>query len=568
MYKNCIFINLQKETQNTSPNQYIMNGPLEYFLHWEKAAPNDIFLRQPFGDKWKTRTWEEAGKEIRKVAGYLESLSLPAHSHIAIFSKNCSEWIMADLAIMMAGHVSVPVYPTLSADNVQKIIEHSESKAIIIGKLDNYNPQQSGIPNSLIKISVSSYGIMDGVVWEELIESQSPIASPVILAHDDILTIIYTSGTTGTPKGVVHSMGNFDTTVKMAQKEVGFPDRPRVMSYLPLSHIAERLGGEFEGLFKGAQFSFPETLESFAKNLVDTKPNYFIAVPRIWTKFQEKILEKMPQKKLDKLLPLPIIGSIVKNTIKKKLGLNKASLFISGAAPLSKSTMEWYDKLGITIYQVLGMTEDCVYAHFNRPGANKFGTVGQPMGGLQVKLADNGELRVKSPCLMKGYYKDPDLTATMFDEDGYLKTGDTGEIDSEGFLTIIGRVKDQFKTDKGKYISPSPIEMKLMQNTDIEQVCVVGMGVPQPIALTVLSIHGKEKNTKDLIKSLTDAIDHTNATLESHEQIEKAIIMKSDWTIENEMVTPSMKLKRNAIEKTHLHNYPKWYAEEGKVVWE
>lgn len=545
-----------------------MNGPLEYFLYWEKTVPNDILFRQPFGNTWKTRTWKEAGEEIRKVAGYLESLNLPPHSHIAIFSKNCSEWIMADLAIMMAGHVSVPVYPTLSAEGVQQIIDHSDAKVIFIGKLDNYPSQQSGINPSLPKVSIATYGINEGVLWEEIIKTQKPITNLVTLKPDDILTIIYTSGTTGKPKGVIHSMGNFDTTVKMAQKSVAFPSRPRVMSYLPLSHIAERLGGEFEGLYRGAQFSFSETLDSFAKNLTDTQPNYFIAVPRIWSKFQEKILEKMPQHKLDRLLPIPIVGTIVKNAIKKKMGLNKASLFISGAAPLSKSIMEWYDKLGITIYQVLGMTEDCVFAHFNRPGANKFGTVGKPMEGLQVKLAEGGELRVKSECLMKGYYKDPELTATMFDEEGYLKTGDTGEIDSEGFLTVIGRVKDQFKTDKGKYISPAPIEMKLMQNTDIEQVCVVGMGVPQPIALTVLSAHGKAKSKEDLAKSLMATIENVNHHLESHEQVEKAIVMKGDWTVENEMATPSMKLKRNAIEKIQLPNYPAWYARQGKVIWE
>jgi len=545
-----------------------MNGPLEYFLHWEKTVPNDIFLRQPFGDTWKTRSWKEAGNEIRRVAGYLESLNLPAHSHIAIFSKNCSEWIMADLAIMMAGHISIPIFPTLSAEGVKQIADHSDARVAFIGKLDNYRAQRPGFNESIHKISFSTYGVRDGVLWEELIKDQQPIQSPVTMKPDDVLTIIYTSGTTGRPKGVIHTMNSFDKTVKMAHQAVNFPPRPRVMSYLPISHIAERLGGEFEGLYKGAQFSFSESLDTFAKNLADTQPNYFIAVPRIWNKFQEKILEKMPQQKLDRLLPIPIIGGIVRTIIKKKLGLHKSTLFISGAAPLSKSTMEWYDKLGITIYQVLGMTEDCVYAHFNRPGANKFGTVGKPMEGLQVKLAEGGELRVKSDCLMKGYYKDPELTASMFDEEGYLKTGDTGEIDNEGFLTIIGRVKDQFKTDKGKYISPAPIEMKLMQNTDIEQVCVVGMGVPQPIALTVLSVHGKAKSKEDLTKSLGATIDQVNRSLESQEQVEKAVIMKTDWTMENEMVTPSMKLKRNAIEKIHLPNYPKWYKEVGKVVWE
>ncbi len=545
-----------------------MNGPLEYFLHWEEEVPNDVVFRQPFGNTWKTRTWKEAGQEIRRIAGYLQSLQFPPKSHIAILSKNCSEWIMADLAIMMAGHVSIPVYATLSADGVHQVLEHSESKAVFIGKLDGYESMKSGIPSHLEKISISTYGIKEGAIWEELTKNHQPIDKPATIHPDDLLTIIYTSGTTGHPKGVMHSMNSFDTTVKMAMRVAKFPLRPRVMSYLPLSHIAERLGVEFEGLYLGGQFSFPETLDSFAKNLADTQPNYFIAVPRIWTKFQEKILEKMPQKKLDRLLSIPILSTIVKNKIQKKLGLSKASLVLSGAAPLSKSTMEWYDRLGINIHQVLGMTEDCVYAHFNRPGANKFGTVGQPMEGLQVKLSEEGELRVKSPCLMLGYYKEPELTAAMYDEEGYLKTGDTGEIDSEGYLTIIGRVKDQFKTDKGKYISPAPIELKMMQNTDIEQVCVVGMGVPQPIALTVLSANGKVKSKEEIIKSISSTIQEVNKHFESHEHIDTAVIMKGDWTIENGLMTPSMKLKRNEIEKIHLPNYPTWYAQEGNVVWE
>lgn len=545
-----------------------MNGPLEYFLHWEKTVPQDIAFRQPFGNQWKTRTWQQAGDEIRRIAGYLESLNLPAHSHVAILSKNCAEWIMADLAIMMAGHVSIPVYATLSAEGVHQVLEHSQAKVVFIGKLDDYSSQKSGVPDGLIKISISSYGVREGKIWEDIAETHTPIGKVAVPHPDDLLTIIYTSGTTGKPKGVMHTVGNFDRTVKMAHKIVKFPARPRLLSYLPLCHIAERLGVEFEGLYLGAQFSFPESIDSFAKNLADTQPSYFIAVPRIWTKFQEKILEKMPQKKLDRLLSIPIVSSLVKKTIKKKLGLHRAELYLSGAAPLSKSVLEWYDRLGITIYQVLGMTEDCVYAHFNRPGANKFGTVGQPMDGLQVKLAEDGELRVKSPCLMKGYYNEPEMTAAMFDEEGYLKTGDTGVIDDEGYLTIIGRVKDQFKTDKGKYISPAPIELKMMQNTDIEQVCVVGMGVPQPIALTVLSINGKNKSKEEITLSLTSTMKAVNEHLEPHEQLDTAVIMKNDWSVENGLMTPSMKLKRNEIEKIHLPNYPKWYHQEGKVVWE
>lgn len=545
-----------------------MNGPLEYFLHWEKNIPDQTFLRQPFGDTWKTRTWAEAGNEIRRVAGYLESLALPSKSHIAILSKNCSEWMMADLAIMMAGHVSIPLYATLSAEGVQYTLDHSESKAIFVGKLDDYETQKKGIPAEVTKISISTYGISDGVTWEEIIANQAPIKALAVLKPEDLLTIIYTSGTTGQSKGVMHAMGSFDATIKMAHQEVGFPQRTRLFSYLPLSHIAERLGIEFMGLYMGDEFSFPESLESFPRNLADTQPGHFFAVPRIWAKFQEKILEKMPQKKLDLYFSIPIVSSIIKNIIKKKLGLANAKLCFSGAAPLSISILEWYDKLGITIYQVYGMTEDCVYAHFNRRNANKFGTVGKPIPGLKVKIAEGEEIRVKHDYLMLGYYKEPEKTAAMFDEEGYLKTGDTGEIDGDGFLSIVGRVKDQFKTDKGKYISPTPIELGLSQNTDIEQVCVVGMGVPQPIALTVLSANGKAKSKEALIESLSNTINKVNEQLESHEQVEKAVIMKTDWTMENELLTPSMKLKRNAIEKIHLPNYPKWFHQEGKVVWE
>ena len=544
-----------------------MNGPLEYFLYWERAAASDIAFRQPFGRTWKTWTWHQAGVEVRKIAGYLQSLSLPPHSHIAILSKNCAEWIMADLAIMMCGHVSVPVYATLPAEAIHQILTHSEAKVVFIGKLDHYAAQRQGVADGILKIGIGAYGVHEGVLWEEIVERQVPLEKFVGVASDDVLTIIYTSGTTGRPKGVIHTMGSFDTTVKVSHKTVQFPGRARVISYLPLSHIAERLGIEFVGLHVGAQFSFVEAVDTFAQNLTDTQPSYFIAVPRIWAKFQEQILKKVSQRKLDILLSIPVLSYLLKRKIREGMGLGKASLFISGAAPLSVSILNWYHRLGITIYQVLGMTEDCVYAHFNRPGANKFGTVGKPMEGLKVKLSDEGELLVKSDCLMKGYFKEPELTAAMFDAEGYLKTGDTGVIDHEGFLTIVGRIKDQFKTDKGKYVSPAPIELELMQNTDIEQVCLVGMGVPQPIALTLLSASGQAKSKEALTDSLGASIQRVNARLESHERINAAVILQEEWTVENGLMTPSLKLKRNEIEKKHLTQYPRWYHQNSVVVW-
>jgi long-chain acyl-CoA synthetase len=544
------------------------SSPLAQFLKWEKEIPQQLFLRQPIQGQWKTWSYQQAGDEIRRIASGIQSLGLPKKCNIALLSKNCAHWVMADLAIMMAGHVSVPVYPTLTSHAIQQILEHSEAKLIIIGKLDNYESQKSGIPESMIRVGVSQYGIDVTNQWENWVSKFSPLESPHRWATDDLLTIMYTSGTTGKPKGVMHTVGAFDATVSTACPELGTQLHPILFSYLPMSHIAERMGIELMGIYQGGSFSFAESLESFPKNLADTQPTYFFAVPRIWGKFQEKILEKLPQKKLNTLLSIPIVSSLIRKKIKKNLGLSRAKQIFSGAAPISIDLQKWFDRLGIKILQAYGMTEDCVYAHFNRNESNRYGTVGKPLKGLEVKIAEDGEIRVKCPGLTKGYYKDPDQTKLIFDEEGYFKTGDQGQISADGFLTITGRIKDLFKTDKGKYIAPAPIEVKLLQNVDIEQVCIVGMGVPQPLMLTVLSAKGKSKSKEEITKSLTQTISEINPVLESYEAIEKAVIMKTDWTIESGLITPTLKVKRNEIEKIHLPTYPKWYAMEGTVVWE
>jgi long-chain acyl-CoA synthetase len=545
-----------------------MSDPLEMFCKWELETPNNIFLRQPFSGRWKTWTYQQAGDEIRKIASAIKSLNFPQRSNIALLSKNCAHWIMADLAIMMSGNISVPLYPTLTAAVLRQILDHSEAKAIIIGKLDNFESQKGGIPPAIIRIGVNVYQIHEEINWESLIQRNAATRDHAVWNPDEVATIIYTSGTTGGPKGVMHSVGAFDAVLNVTRVDLGLPLHPRLFSYLPMSHIAERMGIEMYGLYSGAVFSFAESLEDFPRNLLETEPHLFFAVPRIWGKFQEKILEKIPAKKLSRLLSIPLVKSIIKKSIRKKLGLAKATHIYSGAAPISIDLLKWYDKLGITIFQAFGMTEDCVYSHFNRHGANRFGTVGQRLSGLQVKISPEGELRVKSPSIMKGYYKDPQQTSDAFDEDGFLRTGDIGEVDNDGYLTITGRIKDQFKTDKGKYISPTPIEVKLLANTDIEQVCVVGMGIPQPISLVVLSATGRAKSKAQIAQSLSDLLTQINPTLQKYERLEKAVVMLQDWSIENGLMTPTLKVKRNEVEKIHLPKYPKWYAMEGIVVWE
>ena len=544
-----------------------LTSPLGAFTHWANLNPHRVFLRQPIDRNFIEYTYKDSAEQISKIAQGLHSLGIQKGDHVALLSKNCAHWMMADLAIMMAGCISVPIYPTLGGDSINQILTHSQSKAVIIGKLDDYSKQKDSIPD-IPTIGVELYGINERFSWEDLVKSNPPIENPHEQAHEELMTIMYTSGTTGTPKGVMHSVGSFNQLINTAIDSIKLPITPQYFSYLPMTHIAERAGIEMSAIYRGATVTFPESLDTFADDLSSVQPDTFFGVPRIWQKFQEKILEKMPQKKLDRLTSLPLIGGLVKKKIKKALGLSNSTANFSGAAPISISLKEWFLKLDIEICQAYGMTEDCILSHFNLPGQNKFGTVGKPLPGVTAKLSEEDEILIKSNCLMSGYYKEPEKTAEMFTEDGFLKTGDIGEFDHDGYLKITGRVKDQFKTDKGKYISPAPIELEMLKNNDIDQICVVGTGIPQPIALIIPSEIGKEKTKSDFDNSIERTIKSINPSLEKHEKLAKAVVMKEDWTVDNGLMTPTLKVKRNRVEAIHMEMYPTWFESSQAVVYE
>ena len=542
--------------------------PLDYFLRWEKEQPSRIFLRQPANGQWRTWTWSEAGDECRRMATALTESNLHPGSHVAILSKNCAHWIMADIAIMMAGCVSIPLYPTLTAATINGILTHSDAQAIIVGKLDNYEEQEKGIPSSVIRIGCSQYGITEKNSWERIVETHMPLKEVHQWDGDALLTIVYTSGTTGRPKGVVHKACTFDIVFRQVAPVLKVPFHPSMFSYLPLSHVAERLAVEMNVLFNCGTASFSESLKTFARDLESVQPDAFFAVPRIWTKFRENILNRFPQRRLDLLLSLPLIGGLVRKAIRRKLGLSRAGIILSAAAPISVDLLHWYERLGITIYQAYGMTEDSVYAHFNKEGANRVGSVGKPLPGLQVKFTEQGEICVKSQGNFEGYYKEPELTAETFDEEGFLKTGDKGAYDGDGYLYITGRIKDQFKTDKGKYISPAPIELRLLADAALEQACVVGMGIPQPIALVNLSESGRSMPVDQAVKHLSEHLAAVNSTLDNYERVEKIVITRDPWSVENGILTPTLKIKRNELEMLHMQRYPEWFGRIDTIIWE
>ena len=546
---------------------------VENFCHWEENTPNNIYLSQPVGDEYIDFTFKEAGNQARRMATALKAMNFPEKSHIGIVSKNCAHWIISDLAITMAGHISVPFYATLVAEQLNQVLVHSECKVLFVGKLDGWNSMKDGVPASVKCIAYPSF--YDGSPtkemdeWSSVINHNEPLQENIKPKDEDIATIIYTSGTTGVPNGVMMTFGASIAAITHTQKEVRLDiENARFFSYLPLCHIAERNIVESASMATGGRVYFADTLESFSKNLQTAMPTHFLAVPRIWTKFQQGILSKMPQSRLDVLLKIPFVKAVIKSKVQQGLGLSDAKVILTGAAPMPSSLLDWYKKLGITIREAYGMSEN-VGAHSIMPAsAVKSGTVGKPYEKVITRIdPETGEIQMKCPWNTLGYYKEPILTEGLYKE-GYLCTGDMGEIDSEGYLKITGRVKDMFKSAKGEYIVPAPIENMLAVNPVLEQVCVVGAGLPQPIALIVLSDVGRNMDRQSVIESLETTLKRVNPSFKSYEALTKAIVVKEMWSVENNMLTPTMKIKRNVVEKHYHDKIEQWAGLDEDVVFE
>jgi long-chain acyl-CoA synthetase len=530
---------------------------LDKFCEFETSRAGKLFLAEPVKGVYQKFTWAEAGNQVRRMAAALQKMGLGKDDKVAILSKNCAHWIMTDMAIAMAGCISVPLYPNITPDALREIIVHSECKTIFIGKLDNPEELRKGVPDELTRITFPFYPNRDCLNWNDLIANEEGIMGKPTIDADSLACIVYTSGTTGQPKGVMHTFRAMSFAVNAFLDNFPEIKEEVFFSYLPLCHVAERMLVECGTIFTGSTVYFVESLESFAKNLAETQPTVFLAVPRIWEKMQEGILKKIPQKKLDLLLSIPVVSGLIKRTLKKKLGFARARFVFTGASPINPALLHWFAKLGLVIQEAYGMTENVALSHVNKKSAVRFGTVGQPYAGVEVRLAKDNEVQVKSEANMLGYYKEPAITAECF-EDGFLRTGDEGSIDAEGYLTITGRIKDQFKTSKGKYIMPAPIESKLLHNPQLAQVCVVGSGMPGAMVLCTLSEAAKKQNTETLSQELKHIVSGTNKTLEQHEHLVKMIVLSEEWTIANGLLTPTLKIKRKMVDAMFSERYEAW----------
>jgi long-chain acyl-CoA synthetase len=367
---------------------------LQRLYHWETTTPDRVVFTQPYdgaskGGPVRTWTWKQALEETRRMAAHLQSLGLPPGSHIAMISKNCAHWLMTDWAIWMAGHVSVPLYPTLASDTIRQILVHSEAKLLFVGKLDGWDGMKAGVPQGLpcITYPLSPANAVPGApTWDDIVKKHAPLAGNPVRPADELCTIMYTSGTTGMPKGVMHTFGNFAWSVQSGLKRVPIDNKARMLSYLPLSHMAERTLVEHGMLATGMEVFFAESLDTFTLDLQRAKPTVFFSVPRLWVKFQQGIHHKMPPAKLDRLLKIPILGGLVRKKVLKALGLDQCTFAAGGAAPMPPDLLRWYNKLGLDLVEVYGMTENCGVSHATLPGKQRPGTVGLPYDGVQSRL--------------------------------------------------------------------------------------------------------------------------------------------------------------------------------------
>ena len=547
------------------------------FYKWEKEFKDKPFLRQPFGDKWEEYTWGEVGQMARKLASGLKSLGLRERAHIGLISKNCREWIIADLAIMIAGYVSVPFFPSLKGKELAYVIDFGDVDALFVGKIETWDEIKNDLPKDIPLITFPTYkgfsNITKGHQWFDFINKFEPLMEPNVPKLSDLWTIIFTSGTTGNPKGVMLSYLANDMTKVITEDsnplKINFSGDNDFISFLPLNHIAERVVVESTCFRFGGTISFVESLETFSKNLQDVQPHVFFAAPRVWTKFQLGILSKFSQKKLDTFLKIPIISGIIKGKLKKALGLSRARATVSGAAPIQVTQIEWFRKIGVYITNGYGMTENCaICTQVDGRDFGKMDSVGKPQSRVEVKIDNsNGEILMRGPFLMDGYYKRKELTDQTL-RGGWLHTGDKGFIDKDSYLHITGRVVDSFKTSKGKYIEPLTLEYYFGDIKELEEVCVAGLGMSQPLCLGQLSDIGREMPKEELTNMLTEKFNEINRDLENYKKMSTLIIVKDKWTEENNAIGPTLKIKRGTIDKMYSSNYESWEEDKSNVIWE
>ena len=551
---------------------------LDYIYDHEAARADSVFLTQPVGNgEVVDYSWARTLDQARRMAAHLKSLGLAPGARIAMLAKNSAHFFMAELAIWMAGGTTVAIFPTESADNVRYVLEHSEASLLFVGKLDTWATQAGAVPAGLPCIALPLAPRTGFETWDAIVARTAPLGGRPARDGGDIAMLLYTSGSTGQPKGVMQSFQSITRAAEGFDRDAASregEDRAyRVLSYLPLAHAYERACVECIALVSGkGRVFFTESLATFMDDLKRARPTLFVSVPRLWAKFRQGVLATMPAQQLDALLDNPATAAAVGRKVLASLGLDEVTRAASGSAPIPAELIAWYRRLGLNLREGYAMTEDFCYSHRSTDAANAPGHVGVPYPEVQVRIDDDGEILIKSPGQMSGYYKRPDLDAECFTDDGFFRTGDLGERNPDGLLKLTGRKKELFKTAKGKYVAPAPIENQLNVHPMIELAMVSGVGQPAPYAVVVLDEMLRPKIDDPAVRARVDGelgrlLHDVNQGLAAHERLHVLVVARDPWSIENGCLTPTMKIKRSRIEATVAAQVDAWYGAPGPVLW-
>ena len=539
-----------------------------------------VWLRQPMGDGTaRTWTWGEAIAEALSMARHLQDLGVGEGDRVGLLSKNCAWSILAELAIWFAGGATVSIFPTETAGTIGFVLADADVRALFVGKLDAWPSQREGVPAALPRIRFPLGPADDdaGTPWEDAVAASPPLPTIPDRPRDALCMIVYTSGSTGTPKGVRHTFGNASDAVEGLVRAVGYRPDDRQLSYLPLAHIFERAYVQCASFVSGHEIHFAASVETFVDDLRRARPTLFVSVPRLWLKFQQGVVAKVPDVWLRRLWRVPWVGPRVKRAILRGLGLDAVRMAASGSAPIPAALLEWYNELGVPLLEGYAMSEDFGYSHFSTLANRAPGWVGVPYPGVTARLDDDGEILIHSPGLFAGYHGRPDLDAEAFTADGFFRTGDLGVRREDGMLRLVGRKKEPFKTSKGKFVAPAPIEDRLLADGGFESVCVLGAGRPAALAIAVpaedlrAALNGPTGPAETVRRTLTDRwaalLVGVNAALPKHEQLSHLVVRAHPWSIEAGTLTPTLKLKRAAIEADALPHLDAWTSATARVVW-
>lgn len=516
--------------------------PLQMFYRWEQETPDKVFLRQPKSLEWREYSWREVADQARRIASFLLSKNYPAGSRIAIWSSNSKDWPIVDFAIMMAGHVSVPIYPGQDVGSARYVLEHSESRLIFAGAFDMHERFSEALTDGMETVAMIGCQCETDTSIDKILAQFPPLELSPLPDPQSLMTLVYTSGTTGNPKGVMHVHETPGHVVPSLVKSFRL-DEPdgRLFSFLPMAHAAERVLVELTGLYSNTPISFSEGQETFGDEIRSVQPTFFFAVPRLWVKFKQGIDAMFSQEQQASLT------AEQKREVAYALGLASGRIIVTGSAPTPRDVQDWFLSMGIALRDAYGMTENFVHGvGWLKNDQPISGCVGQPMdSSIQIRVSDLGEVQFKSAGLMKGYYLNPEKTAEVFD-DGWYCTGDAGRFDEDGNLWITGRLSEVFKTTKGKFIVPTRLENLFGRSEYLAQFCVYGHGLDQPAVLVTLSEKGQTLEADALKGELLTLMEQINAEVPPYERISQ-VIVTPEWTIENGLLTPTMKLKRHQI---------------------